>query len=130
MARMHRFSTTTLPGPRGLLRTGVGSSSLARCAARRGKHTPADICKRVRTRLPAGVFSLSFLAREAEDRCVLTGKRLRQHGAVREVRMHNLVQAKLPAADDRESPDGRVIQRAANGVPPAIPVVPVYSRSP
>ena len=58
---------------------------------------------------------------EAKDRGVLARKRLRERGAVREVRMLNLCQlwvreTELPAADRRPMSNAGVIQRIAKGV--------------
>jgi len=69
-------------------------------------------------------FSIRYRPRvgtEAKDRGVLAGKRLRERGAVREVRMLNLCQlwvreTELPAADRRHTSNAGVVQRIAKGV--------------
>jgi hypothetical protein len=58
---------------------------------------------------------------QAKDRCVLTGERLRECGAVREVPMQNLLQlgvrvAELPAPERRHTFNGGVLECVAKSV--------------
>jgi len=72
-------------------------------------------------RAKLGVRHRSGICAQAKDRCVLTGERLRECGAVREVSVQNLFQlgvrdAEVLASDSRHSFDGVVSQRTAKGV--------------
>ena len=63
----------------------------------------------------------SGIGTQAKDRSVLSGERLRECRAVREVSVHNLVQpgmrnVELPANDRRRRLDGGMLERIAKGV--------------